>query len=114
MNFGCCNENIENQCAIGGIGSTGPTGATGSTGATGPTGPTGSTGAGGTTVGGGFSTYTVDQATINTTIQVGAFRADVSGAGPTLYGLFRDRRQAQAAARSLTAAGATWLTTPAW
>ena len=33
-----------------------------------------STGAGGTTVGGGFSTYTVDQSTIVTTLTVGAFR----------------------------------------
>jgi hypothetical protein len=33
-----------------------------------------STGAGGTTVGGGFSTYTVDQATINTTLAIGYFR----------------------------------------
>jgi hypothetical protein len=33
-----------------------------------------STGAGGTTVGGGFSTFTVDQSTITATITVGAFR----------------------------------------
>ncbi len=33
-----------------------------------------STGAGGTTVGAGLSTFTVDQSTINTTLQIGAFR----------------------------------------
>jgi hypothetical protein len=33
-----------------------------------------STGAGGTTSGGGFSTYVVDQATINTTLAIGYFR----------------------------------------
>jgi hypothetical protein len=33
-----------------------------------------STGAGGTTVGGGFSTFTVDQSTLTTTFSVGAFR----------------------------------------
>jgi 4-diphosphocytidyl-2-C-methyl-D-erythritol kinase len=44
----------------------------------------------------------------------GAFRADVSGAGPTLYGLFTDRRDAQAAARELRAYGRTWLTVPTW
>jgi len=33
-----------------------------------------STGAGGTTVGGGFSTYTVDQGTLTTTPNLGAFR----------------------------------------
>ena len=30
-------------------------------------------------------------------LRLGAFRADVSGAGPTVYGLFHHRRQAQAA-----------------
>jgi len=42
----------------------------------------------------------------------GAFRADVSGAGPTVYGLFLQRRHADAAARALQAAGRTWVTRP--
>jgi 4-diphosphocytidyl-2C-methyl-D-erythritol kinase len=44
----------------------------------------------------------------------GAFRADVSGAGPTVYGLFHrvaDARRAQKAAGRL---GRTWITVPAW
>ena len=44
----------------------------------------------------------------------GAFRADVSGAGPTLYGLFHHRRHAEAAARGLKRLGRTWVTAPAW
>ncbi|MDX6397233.1 MAG: 4-diphosphocytidyl-2-C-methyl-D-erythritol kinase [Gaiellaceae bacterium] len=46
--------------------------------------------------------------------QLGAFRADVTGAGPTVYGLFQHRRQAQAARRALRGAARTWLTVPAW
>ncbi len=42
----------------------------------------------------------------------GAFRADVSGAGPCVYGLFVDRRQAETAARALAAVGRTWVTSP--
>jgi len=45
---------------------------------------------------------------------LGAFRADVSGAGPTLYGLFARRRDADAAARALKARGRVWITVPAW
>jgi 4-diphosphocytidyl-2-C-methyl-D-erythritol kinase len=44
----------------------------------------------------------------------GAFRADVSGAGPTVYGLFLDRAEARAAKRSLRRFGETWLVPPAW
>lgn len=44
----------------------------------------------------------------------GAFRADVTGAGPTLYGLFQDRREAAAAKKALRQFGRTWLTAPAW
>jgi 4-diphosphocytidyl-2-C-methyl-D-erythritol kinase len=44
----------------------------------------------------------------------GAFRADVSGAGPALYGLFHHRRDADAARRSLRRLGRTWVTAPAW
>jgi 4-diphosphocytidyl-2-C-methyl-D-erythritol kinase len=44
----------------------------------------------------------------------GAFRADVSGAGPALYGLFHQRRDAEAARRSLRRLGRSWLAAPAW
>jgi 4-diphosphocytidyl-2-C-methyl-D-erythritol kinase len=44
----------------------------------------------------------------------GAFRADVSGAGPAVYGLFLHRRQATAAARALRGGGRVWVTAPAW
>jgi shikimate kinase len=44
----------------------------------------------------------------------GAFRAGVSGTGPTVYGLFHHRRQAAAARRELRGAGTTWLTVPVW
>ena len=47
-------------------------------------------------------------------LQLGAFRADVSGAGPAVYGLFHHKRQAEAARRALRKAGTTWLTVPAW
>jgi len=45
---------------------------------------------------------------------LGAFRADVSGAGPVVYGLFHHREQAETAKRSLRSRGRTWLTVPAW
>jgi 4-diphosphocytidyl-2-C-methyl-D-erythritol kinase len=44
----------------------------------------------------------------------GAFRADVSGAGPALYGLFHHRRDAEAARRALRPLGQTWIAGPAW
>jgi 4-diphosphocytidyl-2-C-methyl-D-erythritol kinase len=44
----------------------------------------------------------------------GAFRTDVSGAGPVVYGLFHQRRSAEAARRALSRLGRTWLTAPAW
>jgi 4-diphosphocytidyl-2-C-methyl-D-erythritol kinase len=44
----------------------------------------------------------------------GAFRADVSGAGPALYGLFHHRRDADAARRALRGLGQTWVAAPAW
>jgi 4-diphosphocytidyl-2-C-methyl-D-erythritol kinase len=44
----------------------------------------------------------------------GAFRADVSGAGPTLYGLFHRRADADRAARSLRRLGRVFVTIPAW
>jgi 4-diphosphocytidyl-2-C-methyl-D-erythritol kinase len=43
-----------------------------------------------------------------------AFRADVSGAGPTVYGLFTNEPAARAAERSLRRHGATWTCAPAW
>jgi 4-diphosphocytidyl-2-C-methyl-D-erythritol kinase len=43
-----------------------------------------------------------------------AFRADVSGAGPALYGLYLDRSDADAARRFLKRFGETWLAPPAW
>lgn len=44
----------------------------------------------------------------------GAFRADVSGAGPAVYGLFMRRDAADAARRAVDRLGRTWLTVPAW
>jgi 4-diphosphocytidyl-2-C-methyl-D-erythritol kinase len=43
-----------------------------------------------------------------------AFRADVTGAGPVVYGLFHHRAQARAAARALKARGRVWITVPTW
>jgi hypothetical protein len=45
---------------------------------------------------------------------LGAFRADVTGAGPTVYGLFLHRDDARAAQRRMSSKGRTWLTAPAW
>ena len=45
---------------------------------------------------------------------LGAFRADVTGAGPTVYGLFLHGDVARHAQRRMTRKGRTWLTTPAW
>lgn len=45
---------------------------------------------------------------------LGAFRADVSGAGPAVYGLFHHRREAEAARRAVADRGRTWLTVPVW
>ena len=46
--------------------------------------------------------------------QMGAFRADASGAGPAVYGLFTDADAAEAARGVLANQGQTWLTKPAW
>jgi 4-diphosphocytidyl-2-C-methyl-D-erythritol kinase len=43
-----------------------------------------------------------------------AFRADVSGAGPAVYGLFLREDDAATAARRLRARGRVWITAPAW
>jgi 4-diphosphocytidyl-2-C-methyl-D-erythritol kinase len=45
---------------------------------------------------------------------LGAFHADVSGAGPSVYGLFHHRAHAERAQRALRTAARTWLTAPAW
>ena len=45
---------------------------------------------------------------------LGAFRADVSGAGPVVYGLFVDRAAADAAEAEIRNRGRTWITTPEW
>jgi 4-diphosphocytidyl-2-C-methyl-D-erythritol kinase len=47
-------------------------------------------------------------------LAAGAFRADVTGAGPVLYGLFHHRADARAAQKALRRFGRTWLTAPAW
>jgi 4-diphosphocytidyl-2-C-methyl-D-erythritol kinase len=44
----------------------------------------------------------------------GAFRADVTGAGPVVYGLFMRRARAERAADDLGRLGRTWVTVPAW
>jgi 4-diphosphocytidyl-2-C-methyl-D-erythritol kinase len=45
----------------------------------------------------------------------GAFRADVSGAGPTVYGLFHHKHAAEAAVAALSRGGRRcWIAAPAW
>jgi 4-diphosphocytidyl-2-C-methyl-D-erythritol kinase len=45
---------------------------------------------------------------------LGAFRADVTGAGPTVYGLFLHGDRARSAQRKMAKKGRSWLTVPAW
>jgi 4-diphosphocytidyl-2-C-methyl-D-erythritol kinase len=47
-------------------------------------------------------------------LAAGAFRADVTGAGPVVYGLFLHLEAARAACAALKGRGRTWLTAPAW
>lgn len=47
-------------------------------------------------------------------VQLGAFRADVTGAGPAVYGLFLHGDPARAAQKRISPKGRTWLTAPAW
>jgi len=47
-------------------------------------------------------------------LDLGAFRADVSGAGPAVYGLFTEQGRAEAARNALASRGQTWLAKPAW
>lgn len=44
----------------------------------------------------------------------GAFRADVTGAGPAVYGLFHGAGDAERARRVLARLGRVWVTVPAW
>jgi 4-diphosphocytidyl-2-C-methyl-D-erythritol kinase len=46
--------------------------------------------------------------------RLGAFRADVTGAGPTVYGLFLHGAHARDARKRISPEGRTWLTAPAW
>jgi len=45
---------------------------------------------------------------------LGAFRADVSGAGPAIYGLFQRASDADEAAARLERKGRIWIVPPAW
>jgi 4-diphosphocytidyl-2-C-methyl-D-erythritol kinase len=45
---------------------------------------------------------------------LGAFRADVSGAGPTVFGLFAEQETAIVAHAALGDRGRAWIATPAW
>lgn len=47
-------------------------------------------------------------------LELGAFRADVSGTGPAVYGLFADSEEAARAAAQLEGAGRLWVSQPAW
>jgi 4-diphosphocytidyl-2-C-methyl-D-erythritol kinase len=47
-------------------------------------------------------------------LDAGAFRADVTGAGPALYGLFHSTDDARRAERSLKRLGRVFRTVPAW
>ena len=44
----------------------------------------------------------------------GAFRADVTGAGPAVYGLFAEQEEALSAHAALAGRGEAWIAAPAW
>jgi 4-diphosphocytidyl-2-C-methyl-D-erythritol kinase len=46
--------------------------------------------------------------------ELGAFRADVTGAGPVVYGLFSDRDVARETEQALASSGRIWLDRPGW
>ena len=46
--------------------------------------------------------------------ELGAFRADVSGAGPCVYGCFEERAGAERAAEALAELGRVWVGAPEW
>ncbi len=47
-------------------------------------------------------------------VKLGAFRADVTGAGPAVFGLFLKKRDAQKAAWRLRPRAQVWVTAPVW
>jgi 4-diphosphocytidyl-2-C-methyl-D-erythritol kinase len=47
-------------------------------------------------------------------LEAGAFRADVSGAGPVVYALFAQIADAERARKELRRLGRTWVTAPVW
>jgi 4-diphosphocytidyl-2-C-methyl-D-erythritol kinase len=47
-------------------------------------------------------------------LERGAFRADLSGAGPAVYGLFHHRADAERAGRRLRARARVWVVAPVW
>jgi shikimate kinase len=47
-------------------------------------------------------------------LEEGAFRADVSGAGPVVYGLFTQIADAERARKRLRPLGRAWVTAPVW
>ena len=51
---------------------------------------------------------------VDVLLERGAFRADVSGAGPAVYGLFHHRADAARAARRLRTRARVWLVAPVW
>jgi 4-diphosphocytidyl-2-C-methyl-D-erythritol kinase len=51
---------------------------------------------------------------VDTLRELGAFRADVSGAGPAVYGLFADATSAEAAARVFRREARAIVTRPCW
>jgi 4-diphosphocytidyl-2-C-methyl-D-erythritol kinase len=53
-------------------------------------------------------------ALVDELLRAGAFRADVSGAGPACYALFTAEDAARAAARALGRRARTWVTVPVW
>jgi 4-diphosphocytidyl-2-C-methyl-D-erythritol kinase len=53
-------------------------------------------------------------AVVDELVERGAFRADVSGAGPAVYALFHHRTDAERAARRLRARARVWLVPPVW
>jgi 4-diphosphocytidyl-2-C-methyl-D-erythritol kinase len=53
-------------------------------------------------------------ALVDELLERGAFRADVSGAGPAVYALFHHRPDALAASRRLRTRARTWVVAPVW
>jgi 4-diphosphocytidyl-2-C-methyl-D-erythritol kinase len=51
---------------------------------------------------------------VDALLAAGAFRADVSGAGPAVYGLFLRRADGAVAARAARSAARVWVCAPVW